>query len=75
MVCSAECTENVGAREQVHQLRDTVNALERLAAGTPQDSQRDRARERLKEITDATAEPGRTRAREALRRIGSRQDG
>ncbi len=69
MVCSDACAAKVEARAEVEELRDTVEALERLAVRAPQGLQRDRARARLQEIADAPAEPGRTQARDALRRI------
>lgn len=71
MVCSVECAAKVEARVQVEEMRDTVDALERLAVHAPQELQRGRARARLREIAEGSAEPARTQAREALRRIGS----
>lgn len=69
MACSAECAEKIEARGRLADLQNKIAALAAMAATVPPGAERRRARERLEEIASYAAEPVRTQAKEALRRI------
>ena len=71
MACSPECAARMEGRVHQQRLRDMVGVLEAMAVEAPQDVERRRARERLRELAATEPEPIGSLARDALRRLES----